>query len=87
MTVNAVAPGWLVLADVWYPGWTCTVDGQPVDVLRADYVFRAVAIPAGEHRLTFTFAPRSYAIGRTATFAALATCLVLVAGLFALRRR
>jgi hypothetical protein len=60
-------PGYLVLTDAWSPGWDCTVDGAAAPVYRADYLFRAVAVPAGEHEVVFTFAPRSYQLGRLIT--------------------
>jgi hypothetical protein len=55
--------GWLVLSDVWFPGWTCRVDGAEVPVERANHAFRAVPVPAGARRAEFTFVPRSYLIG------------------------
>ena len=48
-----------VFSDIWYPGWQCTIDGQPADILRADYVLRAVVIPAGKHTIAFSFDPQS----------------------------
>ncbi len=80
MEVDAPAPGWLVLADVWFPGWTCTVDDRPVRVHRANFVFRAVEMPAGSHRVVFRFAPRSY---RTGQWISLLTLMMLAGSLLA----
>jgi hypothetical protein len=64
--------GWLVLSDVWFPGWTCRVDGAEVDVRRANHAFRAVPVPAGARRAEFVFAPRSYRVGWWVSAGALA---------------
>jgi hypothetical protein len=71
--------GWLVLADVWFPGWTCTVNGRPAAVRRADYVFRAVAVPDGPCDVVFTFEPESYFVGRAVSAAATGLLAVLAA--------
>ena len=65
MQAEAGPAGYLVLADVWYPGWRCQIDGRPVPLYRADYLFRGVALPEGEHTVVFSFEPASYRIGRT----------------------
>jgi hypothetical protein len=59
--VQASAPGggFLVLTDAYYPGWRAYVDGDEVPILRADYLFRAVAIGPGDHAISFIFAPPS----------------------------
>jgi hypothetical protein len=62
--VGGESPGYLVLMDPWFPGWSCTLDGRPAKLRRANYAFRAVAVPAGDHEVVFTFAPASYALGR-----------------------
>jgi Bacterial membrane protein YfhO len=49
------APGVLVLLDAWESGWRASVDGAAAPVLRADVAFRAVRLPAGEHRVEFTY--------------------------------
>ncbi len=61
--VHNPAPGYLVLTDAHYPGWKATINGRPQPILRANYLFRAVRLPAGDHRITVTYAPRSFAIG------------------------
>jgi len=58
-----VSGGWLVLSDVYYPGWRAEVDGAPAEVLRADYVFRAVLLPPGEHTVRMEFAPWTWRVG------------------------
>lgn len=65
VTVKAKAnePGYLVLADTWYPGWVATVDGKETPSYHADYLFRAVEVPAGEHEITFTYRPTSFYLG------------------------
>lgn len=50
-----IEPGYLVLADLFYPGWQATVDGNPAQILRADMVFRAVLLDAGEHTIEFSY--------------------------------
>jgi hypothetical protein len=62
--VSAAGPGYLVLTDIWFPGWTCSVDGQPARIHRANFLFRAVALPGGARHVVFTFAPVSYAKGK-----------------------
>ncbi len=55
--VQASAPGCLLLTDAWYPGWRAEVNGQPAPIYRADVMFRAVNVPAGESRVVFAYAP------------------------------
>ena len=54
---------WLVLSDLWYPGWRAWVDDQPVELLRADYLFRAIRLPAGEHRVVMAYQPLTFWAG------------------------
>jgi len=60
VTVNArfPRPGLLVLLDNHFPGWEAFVDGEPAPILRANYAFRAVGVPAGPHVIRFTYRPR-----------------------------
>ena len=59
LSVATDRPGLLVLHDLYYPGWEATVDGKATPVLRANLLFRGVEVPAGEHRVEFTFRPLS----------------------------
>ncbi len=54
--VRTDAPAILVTSEVYYPEWRVTVDGQAAELLRADTILRAVAVPAGEHEVVFTYA-------------------------------
>jgi hypothetical protein len=72
--------GYLVLADTWFPGWVCRVDGREVPVYRADHAFRAVALPAGAAEVVFAFEPRSYRAGWWVSCGALIGLAVLALG-------
>jgi hypothetical protein len=62
VSVDAPDGGLLLLNDVWHPWWRATLDGRPADILRADVIFRAVALPPGAHEVRFTFAPFAGAV-------------------------
>ena len=81
VTASADAPAWLVLTDTWFPGWTARVDGAAVPIARANHAFRAVALPAGTHRVEFTFRPRGLVTGAGVSVLALG-----VVGALLLRR-
>ena len=63
LAVETPASGWLVLSEVYYPGWQAAVDGKAAEVLRADYTFRAVALSPGEHTVKMTFTPLTWRAG------------------------
>ena len=78
LDVEAGSEGVLVLSEVFYPGWRAEVDGSRVPVLRANYLFRGVEVPAGKSRVTLTYSPPSWWIG-------LGLCGLTLAGLIGWR--
>jgi hypothetical protein len=60
ITASLQEEGLLVLTDCYYPGWRATVDGKENKILRADYLFRAVRLPAGDHTICFEYKPMSF---------------------------
>lgn len=84
VAASTPAAGYLVLTDLWYPGWEASVDGVPSTIWRANHAFRAVALAAGEHEVVFTYRPSSLRLGLAVTGVAGAVVLGL---LVPLRRR
>ncbi|GAB2527216.1 YfhO family protein [Rufibacter soli] len=77
--VNAAQDGVVVFSEIYYKdGWQAFLDGKPVDHFRANYILRAMNMPAGQHALEFKFEPKEYALGNTV---ALISSLLLLAGL------
>ncbi len=77
-------PGLVILADVYYPGWTLTIDGEDAPVYRANRLMRGAAVKSGRHRLVYTYRPRSFQVGGRISLASLAISILLA--LWAFRR-
>jgi hypothetical protein len=81
LIVEASEDAWLVLRDTFFPGWTAHVGDREEVIRRADYLFRAVPVPAGRHRVTFRYSPLSFRYGIALSSLALAAMVwLLIAG-------
>lgn len=78
--VEAPARGFLVLADQDYAGWHATVNGTPAPILRANYLFRLVEVPAGTSTVEFIYRPASLIVGAAISSLAIAISLILLVG-------
>lgn len=64
-------PAFLVLSDVFYPGWKATIDGKPTQIFQTNYIQRGIKVPAGNHIVRFEFHPLSFKLGVGITMASL----------------
>jgi hypothetical protein len=86
--VQAGRPGLLVLSDSFFPGWRAWVDDVETEILRANGLFRAVAVSAGSHRVRFEYRPASLRFGATLSAVSLGLlCAVPLAARSRRRRR
>ncbi|GAA4352509.1 YfhO family protein [Hymenobacter saemangeumensis] len=87
---NAARDGFVVFSEIFYAdGWNAFIDGKPVPHVRANYVLRAIPVPAGAHSIEFRFEPKSYAIGNSVSLASSIALLLVMGGaiFYALRRK
>jgi len=75
--VNSEKGGTVVFSEIYYPGWQSTIDGQAVPHGRANYILRAMNVPAGKHTVEFTFDPASLHTTETIAFVALGLLVLL----------
>lgn len=88
--VENPADGFLVLSEIYYAeGWKASIDGKETPILRANYVLRALEVPAGKHEIVLSFRPDSYVNGnRISLFSSIAVIgLLIVAGVFSFVRK
>lgn len=74
---RAPVPKLLFLSDVYDAGWKATIDGKAAQVHRADYAFRSVSVPAGEHTVRMVYWPKSFVVGLWLAAAGLVTLIVI----------
>jgi hypothetical protein len=68
---SATKPSVAVFSEIYYPDWQASIDGQPAKIARADYILRAMNIPAGKHQVVMTFDPESLHVTEGIAYAAL----------------
>lgn len=71
LSSKSTTKGILFLSDTYFPGWKAYVDGKENEILKADYAFRAVSVPEGEHTVVFAYQPFSFYLGITLTIISL----------------
>lgn len=78
IVIDAFSPkdAFLLLADMYYPGWTARVDGTATPVYRANVSTRAIALPKGQHTVQFTYEPSAFFRGLKMSLAAVAALIV-----------
>ena len=81
---EAGAEGLVVFSEIYYAdGWQAYLDGQPVDHFRADYILRAMQVPAGKHIIEFKFEPKAYTLGTTISLISSVLLLLVIVGAIA----
>lgn len=78
--VESEQGGVVVFSEIYYPGWTATIDGQPAEPGRVNYVLRALKVPAGKHQVKLEFRPASVDATNRIAYAALAIMMLLFVG-------
>lgn len=82
-TINSAKGGVVVFSEIYYPGWTATIDGQPAELGRVNYILRALNVKAGKHEVVLDFHPSSISTTETIAYVALvALLLAICAALF-----
>jgi uncharacterized membrane protein YfhO len=85
LRVEATGRGFVHLADQYAPGWYATVNGAPVEIARANYLFRLIEVPQGESIVELRYAPMSVRLG--AAISAVTALALLAYGVRCWRRR
>ena len=78
--VNSGKGGVLVFSEIYYPGWTATVDGQPAELGRVNYILRALNVKPGKHDVVLTFKPKSVNTTETIAYVSYVILILVVLG-------
>jgi hypothetical protein len=76
--VSCNQPAYLVMSEIWYPGWVAFVDGEESEVMCGNYLFRVVPVKEGNHEVTVRFVSRPFRVGAVVSFLALILSLYFI---------
>ena len=79
-TIESKNGGVVVFSEIYYPGWTATIDGQPAELGRVNYILRAVSVKPGKHTVVLDFHPTSISTTETIAYIAIVILLLAIAG-------
>ncbi|WP_314662934.1 YfhO family protein [Prevotella aurantiaca] len=77
-TINSAKGGVVVFSEIYYPGWTASIDGQPAELGRVNYILRALNVKAGKHEVVLEFHPSSISTTETIAYVALVVLLLAI---------
>ena len=86
-TAKSAKGGIIVFSEIYYPGWTATVDGKDVSLGRVNYVLRALNVAPGEHKITLDFHPKTLKVTESMAYAGYAVLVVVLGVMIFLTRR
>lgn len=75
---NSDKPSLLCLSEIYYPAWQAKIDGQQTEIIRANYCFRSIPLPAGNHIVEMEFASKKFTLGLWTTIATLGLSIILL---------
>ena len=78
--VNSGKGGVVVFSEIYYPGWTATIDGQPAELGRVNYILRALNVKSGKHDVVLTFKPKSVNTTETIAYISYVILMLVVLG-------
>lgn len=79
-TIDSKKGGVVVFSEIYYPGWTATIDGQPAELGRVNYILRALNVKAGKHTVVLDFHPTSISTTETIAYIAIVILLLAIIG-------
>ncbi|HEY0603627.1 MAG TPA: YfhO family protein [Herpetosiphonaceae bacterium] len=77
---QTAADRFLVLSEMWFPGWHAEIDGQPLPIYRTNYLLRGLVVPAGDHTIRMYYRPTSAIVGAGITALTLLGCGIALGG-------
>ena len=85
--VNSGKGGVVVFSEVYYPGWTATIDGEPAELGRVNYILRALNVKPGKHEVVLSFFPKSVQVTETIAYVAYGLLIVVAGCMYEWQRR